>query len=83
MFQNKYFSHTSQDGANGGSRIVAAGYKWTHYGENIAFGYGSEQSVVAGWISSLGHCTNIMNKSFKEMGVARAGDYWTQDFGAR
>lgn len=83
MYQNKYFSHTSQNGTNAGVRIGTAGYKWSTYGENIAMGYGSEEAVIAGWISSPGHCKNIMNKSFKEMGVAKVGDYWTQDFGTR
>jgi len=33
-------------------------------------------------LHSPGHCANIMNKNFREMGVARVGDYWTQDFGS-
>lgn len=83
MFQNKFFSHVSPDGTKAGVRIDVAGYRWQTYGENIAMGYGSEKEVVAGWLKSPGHCKNIMNKDFKEMGVAKAGSYWTQDFGAR
>jgi uncharacterized protein YkwD len=83
MFRNKYFSHTGSDGSGSGERINDAGYSWRYYGENIAQGYPTEKEVVAGWLSSPGHCSNIMSKNYKEMGVARVGDYWTQDFGSR
>lgn len=83
MAQNNYFSHTSQNGNKAGQRIDAVGYRWRTYGENIAVGYETERDVVAGWLKSPGHCKNIMNKAFAEMGVARAGKYWAQTFGAR
>lgn len=83
MFQNRYFSHTGSDGSGSGERITSAGYAWRWYGENIAEGYPTEKAVVAGWLSSPGHCANIMNKNYKEMGVAKAGDYWTQDFASK
>jgi uncharacterized protein YkwD len=83
MYQKKYFSHTGSDGSNIGQRISAVGYPWKFYGENIAEGYPTEKEVITGWLSSPGHCANIMNKNYKEMGVAKAGDYWTQDFGSR
>jgi uncharacterized protein YkwD len=83
MYTNKYFDHTAPDGSNGGMRIEQAGYNWITYGENIAAGFKSEKEVLDGWLQSPGHCKNIMNKSFKEMGVARVGTYWTQEFGAR
>ena len=83
MYTNKYFDHMAPDGSNGGVRIEQAGYNWITYGENIAVGYKSEKEVLDGWFQSPGHCKNIMNKSFKEMGVARVGTYWTQEFGAK
>lgn len=83
MYKNNYFSHTAPDGANGGVRIQRAGYKWSTYGENIAQGHRTEKEVVEGWLQSPGHCKNIMNRSFKEMGVARVGTFWTQEFGAK
>jgi uncharacterized protein YkwD len=83
MFKRNYFSHIGSDGTNGGMRIERAGYKWAAYGENIAAGYDSEQAVVEGWIQSPGHCKNLMDKAYKEMGVGRAGNYWTQDFASR
>jgi uncharacterized protein YkwD len=83
MYRNKYFSHTAPDGSNGGVRIDRVGYDWMAYGENIGTGYTSEHEVVDAWVKSPGHCKNIMNKAYKEMGVARVGNYWTQEFAAR
>jgi len=83
MFNNHYFSHTAPDGSRAGDRIEKAGYHWTMYGENIGMGYKNEKEVVDGWLKSPGHCKNIMNKGYKEMGVARVGNYWTQTFGAK
>lgn len=81
MNANNYFDHNSQNGKTPGDRIIAAGYKWTTYGENIAAGQPTEQIVFDAWINSEGHCKNIMNANFKEMGIAKDGKYWTQDFG--
>jgi uncharacterized protein YkwD len=83
MQKKKYFSHVSPDGRKAGKRIQTQGYNWRAYGENIAHGYRSEKQVVEGWLSSPGHCRNIMNPAFKEMGIGRSGTYWTQTFGSR
>lgn len=83
MYQKNYFSHTARDGSNAGVRIERAGYSWKTYGENLANGYKSEKEVLDGWLNSSGHCKNIMNKIFKEMGVAKTGSYWVQEFGLR
>jgi uncharacterized protein YkwD len=83
MFKKKYFSHIASNGANGGIRIEKAGYDWLAYGENIGYGYKSENEVVEAWLKSPGHCKNIMDKKYKEMGVARSGYYWTQTFGSK
>lgn len=83
MNTNDYFSHTGVNGSSAGDRITAVGYNWRAYGENIARGYSTEQAVMDGWIKSEGHCKNIMSSLFKEMGVARVGNYWTQEFGSK
>lgn len=83
MKSKNYFSHQSRNGKDPGDRIRAAGYNWKAYGENIAFNYADEQAVVEGWLKSVNHCRNIMNANFKDMGVARSGEYWVQDFGAK
>ena len=83
MNTNNYFSHTALNGSTAGDRISAAGYAWKAYGENLAKGYSSEQAVIDGWLKSESHCKNIMGAVFREMGVARAGNYWTQEFASR
>ncbi len=83
MFQQKYFSHVAPDNSRGGTRIERVGYSWKAYGENIATGYNNEKAVLQGWIKSPGHCKNLMNKTYTEMGVARVGTYWTQAFATR
>lgn len=79
--------HTTQAGAihyTAGmgvhDRATQEGYNWSFIGENIAYGYSTEESVIRGWLESEGHCKNIMNAGFKELGVGRAGLYWTQVF---
>lgn len=78
MSEGNYLSHAGLNGNNAGDRIIATGYAWRGYGENIAAGYRTEEEVVKGWINSPGHCKNIMNANFKEMAIARTGIYWTQ-----
>lgn len=88
MSNNKYFSHTSKDGRSMEDRIVFAGYYFKGYksfmvGENIAWGQQSIDEVMDGWFKSEGHCKNLMNPGFKEVGVAENHHYWVQDFGGR
>lgn len=82
-----YFSHTSADGRSMADRVNATGYAWASLGENIAAGYTGIDSVVEGWMRSDGHCANLMNPDFDEMGLAcvvgaagsRYSHYWTQN----
>ena len=88
MAENNYFSHTSLDGRSLLNRINATGYTMENYqtfssGENIAWNQKTIDEVMKGWINSPGHCLNLMNKSFKEVGVAVNNWYWVQDFGGR
>ena len=88
MARKNYFSHTSKDGRSMETRIVAAGYFFKGFksfmiGENIAFGQSSIDEVTDGWFKSEGHCKNLMNPGFKEVGVAQHSHYWVQDFGGR
>lgn len=83
MASHQNMSHTGSDGSDPGQRITTAGYTWSAYGENVAFGYSTPEEVMAGWMSSPGHKRNILDCGFKEIGVglAQPGSYWTQDFG--
>ncbi|MFD4562862.1 CAP domain-containing protein [Streptomyces sp. NPDC058467] len=83
MASHQNMSHTGSDGSDPGERITRAGYIWSAYGENVAYGYSTPEQVMAGWMSSPGHKRNILDCGFKEIGVglAQPGSYWTQDFG--
>lgn len=88
MNRNKYFSHVNLSGQTSKDRIAAAGYTISGYkhlavGENIAWGQRSIQEVMNGWLKSEGHCRNLMNQSYKEVGIAMENYYWVQDFGGR
>jgi uncharacterized protein YkwD len=89
MVAGNFFSHTGSNGSSAGDRVTAAGYAWRGVGENIAAGQGSVAVVVDGWMKSDGHCANLMNAAFRDIGVACiAGSasntyrtYWSQEFG--
>lgn len=90
MGEAPWWGHTGPDGSTPGSRITAAGYRWTAYGENIAGGQWTPVDVMAAWMNSSGHRANILNGRFREIGIGVAvvasspfGIYWVQDFGAR
>lgn len=90
MGSHRFFSHTGRDGRAVGARARSAGYAWQRIGENIAAGQRSVAEAVQGWLDSPGHCANLMNPAFTEMGAAyavrgapRPAAYWTQVFGTR
>ncbi|MFD6315892.1 CAP domain-containing protein, partial [Streptomyces nigra] len=87
MAARDFFDHTNPDGADPGQRITAAGYRWSTYGENIAMGQQTPEAVMESWMNSPGHRANILNCSFKDIGVGvhegPGGPWWTQNFGAK
>lgn len=87
MAERDFFDHTNPDGEDPGDRVTAAGYKWSTYGENIAAGQRTPAAVMDSWMNSSGHRANILNCSFKEIGIGYrqggGGPWWTQNFGAR
>jgi uncharacterized protein YkwD len=86
MVSSDVFSH----GTNFAGRISAAGYVWRSAGENIATGFQTPRGVVNAWMASTGHCQNILNPTYGNVGtgVSRApvrgwasgAGTWTQDF---
>lgn len=90
MANNNYFDHKDRDGRTPGDRAELAGYDFQQIGENIAAGQDSVRKVVDGWLASPGHCANLMNPQFRDLGAAYAVDpksdagiYWTVMFGAK
>lgn len=82
MKDNRYFSHTSPTYGSPFQMIKAFGISYRTAGENIAKGYATPQAVVNGWMNSSGHRANILNGSYKQIGVGyvAGGNYWTQMF---
>jgi len=81
--------HIAPDGSSPGDRIARSGYQFSTWGENVAAGYRDAGAVMAAWMRSPGHCRNILNPAFTELGVgyvertndpSRFFDYWTQVF---
>ena len=89
MANGNFFSHLGEDGRTPGDRAELAGYDGTQTGENIAAALDTPRKVIDGWLASPGHCANLMNPRFRELGAAYAVDpqsdagiYWTAMFGA-
>jgi len=87
MACNNFVSHTSPSAGDFITRINAAGYYGSSYGENISAGYGSASAVVSGWMNSSAHRDIILNPSFVHIGVGHANlvgsqytNYVTADF---
>lgn len=88
MARSNYFSHTSPDGGTMVQRIAATGYSMSAAGENIAAGQSTVEEVMRSWINSPGHCQNLMNPIYEDIGVACVrndatgyGLYWTMNLG--
>ncbi len=68
--------HTGKDGSQVWDRVTKTGYSWQTVAENIAYGYWDIKSVIQGWVDSKGHCLNMMNPDYHEVGIAQEKDYW-------
>lgn len=89
MVASDVFSH----GSDFAARISVAGYDWAAAGENIATGLATPRAVVRAWMASPGHCQNILNPTYRNLGVGVNGRpvagaasgpaTWTEDFGLK
>jgi uncharacterized protein YkwD len=97
MVKHRFFNHVSPGGSTMLDRLKRVGYlgggAW-QIGENIAWGEGSlgtPRRIVRSWMNSSGHRANILNRSFREIGIGIAkgtprgsrGATYTTDFGRR
>ena len=57
--------HSSLD-----SRIDDSGYNGKIFSENVAGGLNTPEQAIDTWMISPGHCENIMNAEFTEIGMA-------------
>jgi uncharacterized protein YkwD len=81
-----YMDHDdpAPDARTANERVAACGYPAAAWGENIATGYATAQTVVDGWLASPEHRANIERDDYRATGVGAAGapTYWAQSFGA-
>lgn len=89
MARGNYFAHRDPDGRSTSERAKSAGFRGRKLGENIAAGQRSPSQAMRDWLASPGHCANLMNPMFTQVGAASASDsrsdagvYWTMVFGA-
>lgn len=65
--------------------VTNKGYTGHCSGENIAEGQKSPREVFAAWMSSPGHRANILNKNYRDLGVAEVGGskgpLWVMELG--
>lgn len=89
MAQKNYFSHTDSLGRDPSARAEQCGYP-SGAGENIAAGtvWDTAQEAFDAWRNSAGHNANMLNASYRQIGIARYfqsgstyGWYWVTDFG--
>lgn len=71
MFAKQHFEHIGPDGRGPADWVEAAGYAYIAVGENLALGnFAGDAALVNAWLASPGHRANMLNKNFKEIGLA-------------
>lgn len=98
MVAKHFFDHVSPAGSTMASRIARTSYlhhtrAWS-LGENLAWGAGTSSTpaqIVNAWMHSPGHRRNILDPSFKEIGIGialgaptgQSGATYVNEFGRR
>lgn len=85
MAQNSFCGHFGTDGTDPFDRMNEAGYP-APYGETVACGYQTPESVVSAWMSSTSHRQILLCAACSDIGVGfvQGGRYvnlWTANFG--
>ncbi len=67
-----YFSHNTPDGKRPWVWLDEVGYNYQYAGENLAVRFVDSSEVVNAWMRSPSHRANIVNPSYREVGVGVA-----------
>lgn len=65
-------THTGPDGSSPGQRLTRCGYRWQHYGEDLAAGYSDPDQLMAAWMASPSHRRVILLPNVREIGLGYA-----------
>lgn len=85
MIDKRYFAHQSPTYGSPFNMMENFGIRFSAAGENIAYGQRTPQEVMNSWMNSPGHRSNILNRTYNQIGVGVAKSsngtfYWTQMF---
>lgn len=90
MASHAFLGHISTTGLDLKARLKQYSFKGKGGGENVARGQKNLNEVMAVWLASPVHCSNLMHPKFTDYAVACTLDqtakqksYWTQQFGVR
>lgn len=77
MVTRDYWSHITPDQQSPWVFIDKAGYSYEKAGENLAYGFATNNQVIAGWLNSASHRANMLESNFDEVGfgVANSIDF--------
>lgn len=68
MVKKDYWKHTAPDGTEPWTFINKAGVEYKSAGENLAYGFITNEQVISGWMNSKTHKANILDKRFRAVG---------------
>lgn len=89
MEEDVYFDHYTKDRSGDTTfnvcspteriKLYYSGY--SAFGENLAAGYDTPEQVIAGWMASDGHRTNMLDPKYREVGIGYyEGGTWFREF---
>jgi len=77
MMSNQFFGHVSSDGGSIVDRTRAQGYAFCHVAENLAMGQPDFDAVMAQWMTSPSHRSNLLHPNVDDFGLIRGpGNLW-------
>ncbi|WP_436860685.1 CAP domain-containing protein [Acinetobacter haemolyticus] len=90
MSTHNFLGHVSSTGQDLRTRLKQSQFNSRGGAENVARGQKNLEEVLASWLKSPAHCSNMMHPKFTDYAIACTPDqspqqrhYWTQQFGIR
>ncbi len=70
MITNKYYRHADEANTEPWHFFRQSGYSFTSAGENLSFNLNTPWQVTSNWIQSTTHNEQLLNETYKHMGLA-------------